>query len=125
MEELQKLPGEIKTYLANDSCCRSILDKVTIAEKCLNLKEGAEVMLIYNLSQKLTNGTRGRVVKLEDKGPMVNFYEVGICCVLQPVTWFAYKLGTSNAIIGQRTQFPLKLAWGITTHKSLALANSM
>lgn len=32
-------------------------------------------------------------------------------------TWFAYKPGTS-VIIGYRKQFPLKLAYGITAHKS-------
>lgn len=117
VSELIKLPGEIKVYHSNDSMDERLLDKVTIAESRLHLKVGAEVMLIYNLSTKLRNGTRGKVVLLEDDGPSVEFTKVGITMKIQKCTWFAYEQGTSK-IIGERQQFPLKLAWAFTVHKA-------
>ncbi len=117
LNELDKLPGE-RMYTFIDTCCEEILNKVTIAEKHLVLKIGAEVILLYNLSNKLTNDTRGQVTKLEADGPTVNFYNVGITCKLMRASWFAYKRASSCYVIGQRDQYPLKLAWGITAHKS-------
>ena len=78
MNKLAKLPGESKLYISVDTCQEQLLNKVTIAEKKLSLKVGAEVMLLYNISNELTNGTRGSVVKLEEDGPTVYFYQVGI-----------------------------------------------
>ena len=119
MNELDKLPGESKVYKSVDTCSEEILNKVTIAERELILKVGAKVMLLFNVSTKLTNGLRGTVVKLEEDGPTVNFSTVvGITCKHGKSSWFAYKSGTSNCVVGQREQFPLKLACGITAHKS-------
>ncbi len=60
-------------------------------------------MLLYNLSSKLINGTRGTIEALEDDGPTVNFEDVGLTMKLQRCTWFAYKVGTADNIIGQRS----------------------
>ena len=113
MTELVKLPGEIKVYHSTDSTDERLLDKVTLAESRLRVKVGAEVMLVYNLSTKLRNGVKGKVVLLEDDGPTVEFTKVGI----PKCTWFAYKPGTSK-VVGERQQFPIKLAWAFTVHKA-------
>lgn len=63
MEELHKMPGEIKIYNAVDEYCDDhILRRVTLAEKSLALKVEAELMLLYNISSMLTNGARGEVL---------------------------------------------------------------
>ena len=116
MEQLMKLPGKMKQYVSIDTTEPAKLDKATLAENYLNLKVGSPVMLLYNLSSKLTNGTQGKIEALEDDGPTVNFEEVGLTVKLQRCTWFAYKAGTTD-VLGQRSQFPLRLAWGFTAHK--------
>lgn len=118
LSQRDKMPGEKYIYTSIDTCNDEILNKVTLAEKHLVLKIGAEVILLYNISSKLTNGTRGQVIQLEEDGPTVNFYNVGITCKLTRVSWFTYESGSSCDVIGQRNQYPLKLAWGITVHKS-------
>lgn len=118
MAQLTRLPGEIKVYAAIDTADEARLNKVTLAQSRLCLKVGAEVMLLYNLSSKLRNGTRGLVVLLEDDGPTVNFKEVCVTIKLPQCTWFAYKSGSKDVIVGQRVQYPLILAWGITAHKA-------
>jgi ATP-dependent exoDNAse (exonuclease V) alpha subunit len=75
-------------------------------------------MLLYNISEKLKNGTRGKVVQLENDGPAVDFKDVGIVTTLHQCTWFAYKSGTKDVIVGQRSQSPLILAWGIAAHEA-------
>ena len=61
-------------------------------------KVGAEIMLIYDLSTKLWNGTRSKVVLLEDNGPTIEFPTVGITTKIPKCTWFAYKQCTSKVI---------------------------
>ena len=67
ISELVKLPGEIRVYHSTDSLSETLLNKATIA-----------LMLIYNLSTRLRNDTRDRVVLLEDDGASVEFPTVGI-----------------------------------------------
>ncbi|CAB4042251.1 ATP-dependent DNA helicase PIF1-like, partial [Paramuricea clavata] len=118
MNKLINLPGDIYVYDAIDTASENTLNKVTLAKSQLKLKIGAEVMLLYNISEKLKNGTRGKVVQLEKDGPTVDFKDVGIVTKLHRCTWFAYKSGMKDVIVGQRSQFPLILAWGITAHKA-------
>ena len=117
MSELVTLPGEIKIYHSTVSLSQELLNKATIAESRLCLNVGVEIMLIYNLSTKLRNGTRGKVVLLEDDGPTVQFPTVGITTKIPKCTWFVYKQCTSK-VIGERQQFSLKLSWAFTVHKA-------
>jgi ATP-dependent DNA helicase PIF1 len=100
------------------------LVRACAAPHCLELKTGAQVMLVRNLDLDagLVNGARGVVEGMSPstdpatKGtmwPVVRFL-AGCTRVLHPETWTA-TLGTASAAY---TQIPLVLAWAITIHKS-------
>lgn len=93
-------------------------------EKYLSLKIGAQVMFIKNDPDKRwVNGTIGIIKNLETDSITV---KVGTKLVdVDSTTWEAYKyryddekLEVVKDVIGSFTQYPLKLAWAVTIHKS-------
>lgn len=122
---LEKLPGASKTYTSKDWSDGSLngnrnldfLIKNCQAPVKLELKVGAQVMLIKNIDVKgrgLGNGSRGVVTSLEYGFPTVEFYN-GEITTLIPEAW---ESKTSHIVNAKRIQVPLILAWAITTHKS-------
>ncbi|NOX32767.1 MAG: AAA family ATPase, partial [Deltaproteobacteria bacterium] len=126
---LQALPGKGHCFKAEVS--GDFPDHIYPTPASLQLKEGAQVMFLRNDSsdEKLYyNGKIGKISKVSDKTIRV------ICpgdpqeIVVEPVKWENIKYSVNKEdkeiqeeIIGQFKQYPLKLAWAITIHKSQGL----
>ena len=95
------------------------------AEQCLKLKVGAQVIFVRNDVQKRwVNGTLGTIAKLSKDEVRVktedgSVHEVSTCTWESPA--YEYDPETrklKREVTGTFTQYPLKLAWAITIHKS-------
>jgi len=119
IQRLNELEGKRRSFFAVDegkpAAC-ALLEKNCIAETILDLKEGAQVMLLANIDQTqgLANGSMGIVTRFTSRYPVVEFYN-GASMEVTPWEWEIQENGRRAAV---RSQIPLKLAYAITTHKS-------
>jgi ATP-dependent DNA helicase PIF1 len=93
------------------------MNKNCIAPEVLELVIGAQVMLTKNIDVEagLANGSRGVVVGFtSDSQPIVKFVN-DIQMPIQSDNWYMWVNDTCKIV---RTQFPLKLAWAMSIHKS-------
>jgi len=129
LEELKKLKASRETFfgeLDGEFSNRSLP-----TEKELELKVGAQVMLLNNDSAgRWVNGSIGKITKIEfDELELDDVLTVeldnGKTVKIGKYSWNIHKYffnentqKIDTEIAGSFTQFPLRLAWAVTIHKS-------
>ena len=120
---LAGLDGDAHTYRA--AITGQFKKKSAPVEDELILKVGAQVMFARNdTNKRWVNGTLATVAELATDSIVVRL-ESGSVCKVERVNWEEYKYTYNSEtktmekeMTGIFTQFPLKLAWAITIHKS-------
>jgi formylglycine-generating enzyme required for sulfatase activity len=126
VRKINELPGRPKTYMALIEGEFEESKYPTDFE--LKLKVGAQVVFIKNdAERRWVNGTLATVVEANNQGVMVEI-EDGSIYKVEPRTWenIVYSFNNKTrkiveTVVGTFTQYPLKLAWAITIHKSQGL----
>lgn len=128
-EYLDKLPGKTYQWTAD---IEGEFDKNSFpTDYILTIKPGAQVMMLNNDSMgRWVNGSIGRVLNVrysrkEECDTIAVQFQNGNREYVTPFTWeifhFYYDETTKmieSETVGRFTQYPLKLAWAVTIHKS-------
>jgi len=128
-EELSKIKSPALSYKATVE--GEFYERSYPADEMLSLKIGAQVMFIKNDSEKIRryyNGKIGTVTKVEESTIFVQCKDDDKVIEVKKEKWenIRYSMDKQTQqieedIIGSFTQYPLRLAWAITIHKSQGL----
>lgn len=127
-QELDKLPDEAVTF--NGNITGEFPESSLPTSMELSLKVGAQIMFIKNDSEKQwVNGTIGVIIGIDEDGGFLYIHtEDGESLQVQREMWenIRYHFNEQEQKIeeeqiGTFVQFPIKLAWAITVHKSQGL----
>lgn len=126
--ELRKLIG--RTFMFEAEVEGDFPESMYPCDKILQLKEGAQVMFIRNDAEegKYYNGKLAVVKEISGDDIIVTFNDNGQDYQLKRETWeninYTVEAGTEKInkdVNGTFSQYPLRLAWAITIHKSQGL----
>ena len=116
---------EAEEYIYEGTVTGKFEEKRFPVDKTMKLKVGAQVMFTRNDQHKRwVNGTIGKVTKLS-KDEIKVTVEGGETYVVPNCSWESYSYEydkeerkMKKELMGTFTQYPLRLAWAITVHKS-------
>jgi len=127
--KLEELPGKLRRFEAETQ--GTFDERSYPADKTLLLKEGAQVMFIKNDKgefRRYYNGKIGKVSRIDSEGVFISFPDEDEELQLEIESWknIRYKHNETSGTIeeeelGEFKQFPIRLAWAITIHKSQGL----
>lgn len=122
---LAKLPGPSKHFKMTSSGNEykvANMKRNLLCPEDLELKVDAEVMFCANNFQEgFVNGTRARVLRFSNAGNPVVLTTDGAEIAVQQHTWRTYDDG-GRYVVAEVSQYPLRLAWAVTVHKSQGLS---
>lgn len=120
-DSLDALKSKEWEFKANET--GTVTEQDRPAPRILKLKEGARVMSVIN-TEKYVNGSLGTITKIKRNMIEIDFDEAGIQQVSKhewSINEYQFNEETgkvSKREIGTYEQFPFKLAYAITIHKS-------
>jgi len=122
-EKLGKLPGAATVFRMKESGKAALvaqLKRGCLSPERLALKDQARVMFTKNSpKQEFVNGTLGTVAAFaKNKCPIVETM-AGKRITVEPMEW---TVEDNGRILARIMQFPLRLAWAMTVHKSQGMS---
>lgn len=128
-KELQKIQAKMFTFKADVQ--GDFNENAYPAEDQLQLKDGAQIMFIRNdkgEERRYYNGKIGTIKRIKGEQIYVVFPDEPTELLVEKETWKNVKYSydkeedkVHEEEIGNFTQFPIRLAWAITIHKSQGL----
>jgi len=122
-QKLTELPGKIRKFQMAGKGGKPLIEglmKNCLSPQMLELKEDAMVMCTKNnFEVGYVNGTLARVIEFESNGDPVIETTDGKRITMQSTSW---EIAEDGKVLAQIIQYPLRLAWAITVHKSQGMS---
>ena len=122
---LSELSEDVQVFEAITKGRKSAVESLIascLAPETLELKLNAEVMCVANNpAQRFVNGSRGVVVGFDEESntPKIKLHDSNRTITLDRNVW---SIQEGDRTIAELAQYPVRLAWAITIHKSQGMS---